>query len=459
MIRRTLTIAALAVAALLIAAAIFMRPDVLIQTATGATSHLVCSKTFLTGLASEVAYAQNMRPEPGMGLIAWALHSNVDHTSRRVTTTVLGMFQSSAKFHDGYGCRLEFAGDVPLDTPPQRATDIQPSLPEIAGPDIVAPTDPALVRALDKAFAQRPHGPPRWPHAIVVVHDGRVIAERYAPGIGVNTPLLSHSIAKSVTNALVGILVGQQKLKIEDTARGPAWQDSATTDQLLRMDSGLPLDEGMGPGLAQRMWFTVPDNAAFAEHTPLATAPGTQWAYGNLGYAVLSRIIRDASGGSPARVAEFADRELFAPLGMRHATLEFDGAGSPMGGNSFFASARDWARFGLLYLNDGMAGDRRILPEGWVAYTRTQTLNAGYGAGFWLNTTNAVFPTWGRPWGMPGAPKDAYFARGYLGQFIVIIPSENLVVVRMGVDTKTAGGIEEAGELVHDVIAALHATR
>jgi CubicO group peptidase (beta-lactamase class C family) len=459
MIRRILTIAALALAALLIAAAIALRPDVLIQTAAGATSHLVCSKTFITGLPPEVAYAQNMRPEPGMGLIDWALHTDVDPTARRVTTTVLGLFKTSAKFHDGYGCRLEFAGDIPLDAPPQRATGIQPSLPDIAGPDIVAPTDSALTRALDNAFAQRSNGPPRWPHAIVVVHDGRVIAERYAPGIGVDTPLLSHSMAKSVTSALVGILVGQQKLKIDDAVRGPAWQASATIDQLLRMDSGLPLDEGMGPGRAQRMWFTVPDNGAFAEHTPLATAPGTQWAYGNLAYAVLSRIVRDASGRSPASVAEFADRELFAPLGIRHATLEFDGAGSPMGGNSFFASARDWARFGLLYLNDGMAGDRRILPEGWVAYSRRQTLDAGYGAGFWLNSTNAVFPPWGRPWGMPGVPEDAFFARGYLGQFIVIIPSENLVVVRMGVDTKTAGGIEEVGELVHDVIAALHATR
>ncbi|MDZ4869921.1 MAG: serine hydrolase [Alphaproteobacteria bacterium] len=456
MIRRTLTILGLTVAALLIAAALIMRPDVMIQTASGATSHLVCSKTFITGLAPEVAYAQNMRPEPGMGLIDWALRYDVDQAARRVTTTVFGMFKSSAKFYDGYGCRLEFAGDVPLDTPPQPATDITASLPEIAGPEVVVSTNPALTSALDKAFAQRPNGPPRWPHAIVVVHDGRVIAERYAPGIGVDTPLLSHSMAKSVINALVGILSGQQKLKVGDAVPAPAWQGNVTIDQLLRMDSGLPLDEGMGPGLAQRMWFTAQDNAAFAERTPLTTKPGTQWAYGNLAYAVLSRIVRDAAGKSPQSIAQFADRELFAPLGIRTATLEFDGAGSPMGGNSFFASARDWARFGLLYLNDGMAGDRRILPEGWVAYSKRQTLDAGYGAGFWLNTTNGVFPPWGRPWGMPGAPKDAYFARGYLGQFIVIVPSKNLVVVRMGVDTKTAGGIEDVGELVHDVIAALH---
>ncbi len=455
MINRVLRIAALVAVALAITAAIVTRPDILIQTASGSTSHIVCSKAFITGLAPEEAYAQNMRTEPGMGLIAWALHNDVDRTAKRVTTTVFGAFKSSAKFHDGYGCRLEFAGDVPLDTPPQPANDVPASLPEIAGPDIVTPADPALTRALDKAFAPRPNGPPRWPHAIVVVHGGQVIAERYAPGIGVDTPLLSHSMAKSVINALVGILAGQQKLKVEDAVPAPGWQGNVTVDQLLRMDSGLPLDEGMGPGLAQRMWFTAQDNAAFAEHTPLATPPGTQWAYGNLGYAVLSRIVRDAAGGSPVKVAKFADRELFAPLGIRTATLEFDGAGSPMGGNSFFASARDWARFGLLYLNDGMAGERRILPEGWVAYSRRQTLDAGYGAGFWLNTVDTVFQPWGNHWGMKGVPKDAFFARGYLGQFVVVIPSENLVVVRMGVDTRPGGGIEDMAELIHEVVAAL----
>jgi hypothetical protein len=129
-----------------------------------------------------------------------------------------------------------------------------------------------------------------------------------------------------------------------------------------------------------------------------------------------------------------------------------------MGGNAFFASARDWARFGLLYLNDGVVNGKRILPEGWVAYSTRQTLDAGYGAGFWLNVTDAEMKVWpGAHWGMPGAPKDAYFARGYLGQYIVVVPSENLVVVRIGVTHAPGGGIRGLGALVHDVIAALHA--
>lgn len=140
--------------------------------------------------------------------------------------------------------------------------------------------------------------------------------------------------------------------------------------------------------------------------------------------------------------------------------MEFDGAGSPKGGNAFFASARDWARFGLLYLNDGIVAGRRILPEGWVAYSTRRTLKTGYGAGFWLNVTDAAMEAWpGARWGMPGAPQDTYFARGYLGQYIVIVPSEQLVVARLGVSRTPNGDVEVVGALVHDAIEALHAQR
>src|SRR5262249_2291353 len=129
----------------------------------------------------------------------------------------------------------------------------------------------------------------------------------------------------------------------------------------------------------------------------------------------------------------------------------------PMGSNAMFATAREWAKFGLLYLNDGVVAGKRILPEGWVKYSTTPTLGGGYGAGFWLNTSDDEMPVWGARWGMPGAPRDAYFARRYLGQFIVIVPSENLVVVRFGASHIPGGDIRCTGALVHDVIATLHA--
>lgn len=449
---RILIVLALVLLAVVLAAWIW-RPDRLIQIASGAVSQTVCTKAYVTGLSPADAYAQNMAGEGGMGLINWAVDMQADAQARRVRTTVFGAFATEATYADGYGCRLTMDGNVQLG-PYDRARDVAASLPEIAPAGIVAPANDALARAMDRALAPRVDGPPRWTHAIVVVRDGRVVGERYAPGIGIDTPLLSHSIAKSVTHALIGILVREGAVKADDTISSPAWAQPLSIDHLLRMDSGLPLDEGMGPGLAQRMWFTERDHAAFADRTPPDVPPGTRWAYSNLGYALLSRIVSAKAGATPDQAAAFAARALFAPLGMRTALMEFDGAGVPKGSNAMLASARDWARFGLLYLNDGMAGEKRILPEGWVAAARRQTLDSGYGAGFWLNVIDTP-NDWGINWGLPGVPKDAFFARGYLGQFIVVVPSERLVVVRMGVDRRRGGGAEDVGELVRDVIAAL----
>jgi CubicO group peptidase (beta-lactamase class C family) len=338
-------------------------------------------------------------------------------------------------------------------------------VPEIAGDTVVEPSDPTLSRALDQAFTEPTAGPRCWTQAVVIVHDGRAIAERYAPGYGINTPMLSHSIAKSVINALIGILVRQGTLSIAERVPFAAPHKGeghpraeVTIDNLLRMDSGLPLDEGMGPGLAQEMWFTERDEAAFAERTPLTREPGTAWGYSNLGYAVLSHIVRDAIGGR--EITSFARRELFDPIGMSHALIEYDAAGTPSGANAMYASAREWAQFGLLFLNDGVAGGRRILPEGSVAYSAKPTVDTGYGAGFWVNNaTTKLIPVWETPWGLPGAPRDAFFARGYLGQYVVVVPSENLVVVRFGAAHIPGGDIKGVGALVHDVVVALHAPR
>jgi CubicO group peptidase (beta-lactamase class C family) len=190
--------------------------------------------------------------------------------------------------------------------------------------------------------------------------------------------------------------------------------------------------------------------AGFAAGAAVVAEPGTRWAYSSPGTHLLSRIIRDTVGG-PEQTLEFAWRELFNPLGMRNVTLEFDAAGTLLGSSYMFASARDWARFGLLYQQDGIIGGRRVLPEGWVEFSATATLDTDYGAGFWTNRSDHVNAK-GRA--NSGIPRDAFFASGNLGQRIVVLPSQHLLIVRLGDSVDPTGDIRGLERLVSEVIAA-----
>ena len=401
-----------------------------------------------------------------MGLINWAVRYDVDTLRRQVSTTVGGAFQSRAIYRNGLGC-IVVQGDVPEDSAAPQSDVTQPrasppALPEIAGPAVVEPSDGRLRAALDQAFTEPDRPPYRWTTAVVVIHDGRVIAERYAPGYNIDTPLLGYSATKSVVSALVGILVRRGQLTVEQPAPVPAWsarddsRRAITVDHLLRMTSGLALDETSSPfNPVARMLYLERDMAGFAESAGLQARPGSTWNYTSGNTLILSRIIRDAVSGHTADVVRFAHRELFDPLGMRHVTLEFDATGTPVGSTYMLASARDWARFGLLYLNDGVVGGQRILPEGWVRYSSTPSLDTGYGAGFWTNRVAGHIPWSPVLWSIPSAPADSFYARGLLGQYVVVVPSKRLVVARFGVSHAEEADIEGVGRLITDIISAL----
>lgn len=442
------------------------RPDGAIRVATGLISHNLCSEVFVSGLDADQVYAKDLKPRGGMGLVDWMVHYDVDAARTQVSTTVAGAFLSRAVYRDGLGC-IVVHGEEPADAPAR--TDITadeqasvPLLPDIAGPAVVEPTDERLGAALARAFTEPDHPPYRWTTAVVVVHDGHVVAERYAPGYGVDTPLLGYSATKSVTSALVGILVRQGHLVVAQPAPVAAWSDPSdrrhviTVDQLLRMTSGLALDETQSPfNPVARMLYLERDMAGFAESAGLEAKPGSTWNYTSGNTLILSRIIRDAAGGHAADVLRFAHRELFDPLGMRNVTLEIDATGTPVGSTYMLAPARAWARFGMLYLNDGVVGGRQILPEDWVHYSSTPTLETGYGAGFWTNRVEGTIPWSNVAWSIPGAPRDAFFARGLLGQYVVVIPSARLVVARFGISHGPGADIEGVGHLVADVIDIL----
>lgn len=434
------------------------------KVATGFVADILCSETFVSGLDPGRNLAETTDAMPGAGLLTWAMDFQVDRTRKDVTVTLFGLGRSHAVYREGLGCTLEHGqGLVDVALPPD---DKQPALlADIAGPGIVPPQSEGLTAALDRAFAEPPQPPYRRTRAIVVMKAGRIIAERYADGIGPETQLLGFSKTKSVMSALTGILVGQGSLKRDAPAPVAAWKDPddprhvITVDHLLRHTAGLALGSSLQASLGSvlepvnTMKFAEVDMASFAERAPLATAPGTAWNYHDGNFLILAHLLRDASGGNPADVLRFARRELFAPLGMRHVTLQLDASGTIEGSGEMLASARDWARFGQLYLNDGVAGGKRILPEGWVSYSSSPTPNAwvGIGVGFWTNQGDSL----GAKFRVKhGWPRDAFFAKGTIGQYTIVIPSERLVIVRLG---RSPNGPPEADgvfDLVRDVVAA-----
>jgi CubicO group peptidase (beta-lactamase class C family) len=259
-------------------------------------------------------------------------------------------------------------------------------------------------------------------------------------------------------SALVGILVRDGKLDVDAPAPVAAWSDAKDprhairVDDLLRMTSGLALTEtgsdSNGTDVNARILYLERDAAAAAANAPLLAPPGARWEYATGNTEILSRIVRDAAGGHGADFLAFARRELFFPLGMHSVTFETDATGTPYGGSFMFATPRDWARFGVLYAEDGVIEGRRILPAGWVRYSSSRTKDSPYAAGFWLGKKE-----WRTQWSVPD---DLIVATGILGQRLVVIPSERLVIARMGASLAPAdlrlGGL---GRLVADVRQAL----
>jgi CubicO group peptidase (beta-lactamase class C family) len=434
------------------------------KVATGFLANILCSETFVSGLQPDRIFSETTAAMPGVSLITWAMDYHVDRARKDVTVTLFGLGRAHAVYREGAGCYLDHGDAAATIALPEGKP--QPALlPDIAGASIVAPQSPALATALDRAFAEPYQSPFRRTRAVVVVKDGHIIAERYADGVGIDTPLLGFSATKSVISALSGILVRKGALTLDQPAPVAAWQNpgdprhAITVDHLLRHTAGLAIGSSLQASLmsalepVNQMKFMMSDMAAYAESFNLETAPGSVWNYNDGNFIVLSHLIRNAAGRHASDVLRFARQELFAPLGMRNVTIEFDASGNPEGSSQMLASARDWARFGMLYLNDGVVGGKRILPEGWVKYSATPTPNAwvGYGAGFWTDLGDSFGANYRIEHGMP---RDAFFAKGTIGQYVVIVPSERLVIARLGRSPNWPAEADGVFQLVSDVVAA-----
>jgi CubicO group peptidase (beta-lactamase class C family) len=303
-------------------------------------------------------------------------------------------------------------------------------------PDAVATE---LETLLDRVFDDE--GPLATTYAVVVVHRGAVVAERYQgqlehfdgppDPVTSETLLLSWSMAKSMLHAVVGILAGDGRLDIDAPAAVPEWSSAddprhaITLRHLLAMRDSLDfvedyVDERVSDVIEMLFGAGQADMAHFAADRPLAAAPGERFNYSSGTSNIISAVVARTVGAGQL-YEQFLVEHLFAHLGMHSATPEFDAAGTWVASSYVRASARDFARFGLLYLRDGVWDGTRLLPAGWVDYGRTiasvDPIDGPYGAHWW---------------GVDGDTLGTFRASGYEGQSITICPAHDLVVVRLG---------------------------
>jgi len=402
----------------------------------------LCSSLFVSHRDQAEVEAEDLAEGPYRK--SWLFGRNVNLDAKYVTASLLGFFRQTAIYREGLGCTLLHGRkEEEVRAQIMGAAPMLASNPELLWPEgervDTSPIDRGVDRArleegLEKAFTEPDAKNLRHTRVLVVVHHGRIVAERYAPRFDANTPLTGWSMAKTVTNALIGLRVRDGKISTADQALLPEWRNDRrrqiTLSQLLCMTSGLKFNEDYDSRSSdiRRMLFIEDDKSGFAAAKPLQYPPGKTWSYSSGTTNILARILRQ-SFSSETDYLRFPRERLFGPLGMQSAVFEPDASGIFVGSSYVYASARDWARLGLFYLQDGVWRGKRLLPEGWVADSVEPTCGAPfaqYGWQIWLKVDES--PCLGEP----PFPEDAYYMQGHDGQVVAIVPSLDLVIVRLG---------------------------
>lgn len=298
-----------------------------------------------------------------------------------------------------------------------------------------------ISKIAEAAFDSETYGPGSFTNGIVIVHKGQIIAELYRPGFDKDTACRTWSTAKSLVNALVGIMIRQGLIEsVNDRVPIPEWQGpedarkEISFNNLLHMSSGLETVYPKDGSITTRAYFNGIDSGAFATAYPFLHDPGTKWNYSNCDVLLVLRALRVLLNDDEAYLS-YPRKNLFYKIGMLSTVAEGDPYGNFLMSSDVYTTPRDLARFGLFYLNDGVWNGERILPEGWVRYTVTpaSTREDGrYGALWWL-------------WNQSGkknselVPDNVFYTSGWRGQHSVVVPSHNLVIVRTGFDSTEHG--------------------
>lgn len=409
--------------------AFFLKP--MLNIYTGFSAKTMCSCHFIQDRTLDDILNHELTPADFMS-------TTFDVSQKSATTTFLGTSRT-AVFRPNLGCTLlseRSHDDVERLAIVTNKIETKNSL--VADVNI----NPALQSIVNKAFDED-DGKVVNTRAILIYKDSLIVGEKYAPGYTSETPQMGWSMTKSITNALVGILVKQGQLDIYKPALIKEWhqedndpRNEITIDHLLRMSSGLHfVEEYDKQSTVNQMLWTKADAGKVAYSQNLRHPVDTKWYYSSGTTNIISHIIRQQFSTHQEYI-NFPYNALFNKLGMNTAIMETDANGTYVGSSLMYASARDWAKLGILYLQDGVWDGERILPEGWVDYSKTPTQTVEpynfYGAHFWINASKEPAVKIDIPRSWPGVPDDAYYASGFEGQTVLIIPSHKVVIVRLG---------------------------
>ena len=408
----------------------------------GMAAKTMCSCVYVSARTPQSVKEKELRVFPGLS--SSTILVNDEDSS--VTATVFWK-TSKAIFRKGLGCTL-LAQQSEEEVRAQKF--LLAEVPQINQDSMLWPSGNKTInviqsdvnyelidQAIGQSFVESDSERPTNTHAVVVVYKNQIIGERYAEGFDKNSKLMGWSMTKSIVNALVGVLVKEKKLDVYQPAPVSEWQNDArskiTLHNLLQASSGLSWSESYFSPASEfhRMFIHSDDKGGYAASQELVHEPGTFFQYSSGTTNIISRILRQTLGDS--EYYRFPYQNFFYKIGMNQALMEPDASGTFVGSSYSFATARDWARFGLLYLNDGVWNGERILPEGWVKYSVTPASTAErgkYGAQWWLNAGDPKISTLRI---YPQLPMDAFWADGFEEQSVMVIPSKSLVIVRLGV--------------------------
>lgn len=401
--------------------------------ATGYGAKCMASGIFVAGREAESVKENDL----DYSLVKYTTNK-IDYIEKSVTTTFFGMAKQKAIYREGYGCFLvdeSNTGNSLITNPISKyVSDKSWNQPwpdgDLASDTVFPEIDAAaLNKAINEAF-DVPGVKAKRTAAIFIAYKGKLVAEKYSKeqSITAETRLWGWSMNKSVINALAGVLVKKGKLSLQASAPVEEWlQDrrrEITLNDLLHMSSGLKWTENYGDiSEATTMLYRERNCYQSAIKAPFEKKPDAEWKYSSGTANILSGIIRKAINND-SEYFNFPYAEIFRKIGMNSMVLETDASGHFVGSSYGYATARDWAKFGLLILKDGIWKGDTILPKGWVDYSRTpaKAANGQYGAHFWLNRSGKL----------PDAPTDMVSCQGHRGQRIFILPSRDLVIVRLG---------------------------